>query len=248
MIDGMEDIEKSYENLQEQRKQKEEQIRQEQVVEPKFEEPIMQEQVKNEIVEQQPNEVADIDREYNIIPDINNKFSSQMDEVKVAVLKDASENDKQFVDTVKENLKSAAIEHTEVEKEKAKYAKQTVEYEQEKLATKQTKNANEQAEDIWDNKQKRRKFHYDGVKPIMEFVGIKEPMNLFMLYGLTIVLLPFFLMAKLWRGTIGALIAGAEDTDRPKAVKGFLWTLLGLIAVLAIALLIYFFLKWQNLI
>ena len=82
----------------------------------------------------------------------------------------------------------------------------------------------------------------------MRFVGIEEPLNLFLLYLLTLVLCPFFLLSKLLKGTVGALIAGACDEDRPKAVKGFLWTLIAIIAVMAIAAVVYLFLTWQGLI
>jgi len=109
-------------------------------------------------------------------------------------------------------------------------------------------NEQKQAEDKWTNKQKQREFHYAGVRPIMEFVGIKTPMNIALLYFLTMFLLPFFLFAKLWKGTIGALIVGAEDSDRPKAVRGFLYTLLAVIAVGTIALVAYLVLGWLNII
>jgi len=44
------------------------------------------------------------------------------------------------------------------------------------------------------------------------------------------------------------LIAGASDGDRPKMVRGFLWTMLGLAVVGIIAGVIFLFLKWQNII
>lgn len=175
-------------------------------------------------------------------------FVSRMDIVKQQVLQDASESDQSFVETIKENVKQAAVVHTEVEKEKASLEKQSVQYEQEKLSTKQKRNINVSREDRWANREKRREYHYNGVKPIMEFVGIKTPMNLFLLYFLTLILIWFFLLSKLLRGTIGALIAGAEDANRPKAVKGLLWTLIGAIAVGALLCVVYLFLKWQNLI
>lgn len=64
-------------------------------------------------------------------------FVSRMDIVKQQVLQDASESDQSFVETIKENVKQAAVVHTEVEKEKASLEKQSVQYEQEKLSTKQ---------------------------------------------------------------------------------------------------------------
>lgn len=179
---------------------------------------------------------------------INSEFSKRMDDVKVRVLENASNEDEKFVKTVKENLKDAAVKHTEVEQKKAEFVKQKVQFEQEKLETKQKENVHQQQEDKWANRQKRRQYHYDGVKPIMQFVGIETPMNLFLLYFLTVILVWFYLLNKLFKGTIGALIAGASDADRPKAVKGFLWTLLALFTVIVLAILVYMFLVWQGII
>lgn len=177
-----------------------------------------------------------------------NSFTGKMDEVKLKILQDASAEDEKFVRTIKENVKNAAVANTEVEKEREEFARQSVQYEREKLSTKQQRNEIEAAEDKWANKEKRREFHYNGVKPIMEFVGIQKPMNLFLLYFLSFILVWFFLLSKLWRGTIGALIAGAEDANRPKTVKGFLWTLLAIIAVGIVSALVYLFLKWQGIV
>ena len=177
-----------------------------------------------------------------------NSFTNRMDDVKLKILQDASASDEKFVKTIKDNVKEAAVVNTEVEREREAFAKQSVQYEREKPSTKQQKNTIEATEDKWANREKRREFHYNGVKPIMEFVGISKPMNLALLYFLSFILVWFFLLSKLWRGTIGALIAGAEDANRPRTVKGFLWTLLGLIAVCVLAALVYLFLKWQGII
>lgn len=177
-----------------------------------------------------------------------NNFTERMDDVKLKILQDASVSDEKFVKTIKDNVKEAAVVNTEVEREREAFAKQSVQYEREKLSTKQQKNTIEATEDKWANREKRREFHYNGVKPIMEFVGISKPMNLLLLYFLTAVLIWFFLLAKLWRGTIGALIAGAEDANRPKTVKGLLWTLLAVVVIGILAGLVYLFLKWQGII
>lgn len=178
----------------------------------------------------------------------NTQFSTAMEQVKLNVLADASAEDEQFVNKVKKTLKSAAVKHTEVEEKRADFEKQKVEFASEVLQTEQQKNEHRAIEDKWANRERKRQYHYNGVKPIMKFVGIEEPLNLFLLYLLTCVLSPFFLVSKLLKGTLGALIAGACDEDRPKAVKGFLWTLIAIIAVLIIAVVIYLFLKWQGLI
>ena len=176
------------------------------------------------------------------------EFGDAMDKVKLNVLAEASAEDEKFVNKVKQTLKSAAVKHTEVEEKKADFEKQKVDFASEVLQTAQQKNEHRAIEDKWANKEHKRQYHYNGVKPIMRFVGIEEPLNLFLLYLLTFVLSPFFLLSKLLKGTIGALISGASDSDRPKAVKGFLWTLIAVIAVMAIAAVVYLFLTWQGLI
>lgn len=194
-------------------------------------------------------EIVKAEQSNNIVeskPVIETQFSKQMDEVKQNVLTDAATTDNTFVDTIKKNVKEAAVTLTEVEKDKAKYQQQEVQYESEKLETKQKKNIQEQNEDAWTDKQKRRQFHFDGVKPIMNFVGITEPMNLGFLYLLAIILTPLFLIAKFVKGTFGTLISGASDGNRGKAAKGFLWTITCIFALLVVVCLVYLFLKWQG--
>jgi hypothetical protein len=175
-------------------------------------------------------------------------FTQAVDEAKISVIKEAATEDDKFVADFKESLKKATMKLAEVEGEKAELERQNIAYHQELLETQQQLNLQKQAEDEWHNKQKRREFHFSGVQAIMDFVGIKSAMNLALLYFLTVFLLPFFLFAKFWKGTIGALIAGAEDSDRPKAVRGFLYTLLGVVAVGIIALVAYLVLGWLNII
>ena len=180
--------------------------------------------------------------------DNRTQFAKKMDDVKEDILKVAANEDQKFVKDVKENVKGAAVSYTQAEKAKADLEKQQVSYQSEKLETAQLQNQNQQKEDAWENKIKRREFAYHGVKPIMLFVGITEPMNIALLVFLTAILLPFYLLSKLFRGTGGALIAGAEDEDRPKLVRGFIWTILGILFVGAVAACIYLFLKWQGIV
>lgn len=173
-------------------------------------------------------------------------FANKMDDVKQNVLEDASENDAMFKNQIKENVKEAAVKLTEVEKEKADYVKKQVGYESTKLETKENQEKHQQKEDKWLNRQKRREFHFNGVKPIMSFVGISEPMNLLFLYFFAVVLLIPFFVSKLFRGTIGVLLAGAEDGNRSKTAKAFIWTVIALAVALLLFVLVYLFLKWQG--
>ena len=174
-------------------------------------------------------------------------FTKKIDETKVAVVEDAAAHDEAFVKKFTDELTKASLELAEVERKKAELEQQNVKYAQELLETQQKLNVHIQNENAWTNKEKRREYHYNGVKPIMEFVGIKTPMNLFILYLLVIVLMVPYLISKLWRGTIGALIAGASDENRSKTAKGFIWTILAVFTLLALLCLVYLFLKWQGL-
>ena len=175
-------------------------------------------------------------------------FTDMVDQAKINVVHEASQSDEKFVGDFKGKLKEATLKLAEVEKSKAELEKQNVEYHSELLKTQQLLNEQQQAQDKWENRQKRRQYHYNGVKDIMLSVGVKEPMNLFFLYLLTIIVLPFFLLGKLIRCTFGNLIAGACNEDRPKAVKGALWTILFVSIALVLALLVILALGWFGVI
>lgn len=175
-------------------------------------------------------------------------FSEVVEGAKINVIKDAAAHDDKFNSDVRKDLTEAVRKSAELEREKQELEKQNVQYASELLATRQELNKQQQASNKWENRQKCREYHYKGVQPIMEFVGIKTPMNLFFLYLLTIVLLPFFLVAKLFRGTFGVMIAGACDEDRSKSAKGALWTMIVILFVGLLALATYLILGWLGII
>lgn len=170
-------------------------------------------------------------------------FQDRMNDVKMQLLDDAQEKE-EFKQKVQTELKEALLKAAQLEKEKQELEKQAIKYRQELLDTKQKENKHTQAEDKWINKQKRRQFHYDGVKDIMIFIGIKQPMNLLLLYFLTLISLPVYLLSKLVKGTIGNLLTGADAEDRSKGVKAFIWTLLAIFLASIIALGVYLSIKW----
>lgn len=174
-------------------------------------------------------------------------FTKALDNAKVDIAKKAYVEDEKYRNQLIGKVKEASIKSVETEKERQSLEKQYVKFHQERLETQQKRNTNEQVIDAWEKRQKGRQYHYDGVKPIMEFVGIKEPMNLILLYILTIILTPLYLAAKLWKGTVGAIISGADDSDRPKAVRGFLWTMIGAVTLGVIALGTYLILRYFHL-
>lgn len=182
----------------------------------------------------------------DIIQKQTSTFEDKMNDVKKDILINASTTDQQFVETIKENVKSTAVTYTEVEQGKANLQKQEQKYQSELLNTKQQKNQHNQVEDKWDNLRKKRQFAYDGVAPIMKFGGIDEPMNLFFLYLFAIFLTPIYIITKFVRCTFGVLLAGACDNSRSKSAKGFLWTLLCVFATIILAVIIYILFKLRN--
>ena len=175
-------------------------------------------------------------------------FSKKMDVVKENVLAEAAVNDEHFVKTVQEEVKEAAKTSAKTETKKEKLKEKQVDTETIKEEREQKKVEHGVNEDKWDNIEKRRKVWYNGVKPIMKFVNIEEPMSIPITVFLTFILIVPFLIDKLWKGTIGALIFGACDENRPKSIKGLCWTILGLTCVLALSAAIYLFLQWQGII
>lgn len=175
-------------------------------------------------------------------------FTEAIDRAKIDTVEEASANDKTFKKEFTDKLKDATLKLAELETEKAELEKQNIEYHQELLQTQQELNEQLQAENQWANKEKRREYHYNGVKSILTFVGITEPMNLVVLYFLTAILVPFYLLNKLIAGTFGTLVAGASDSNRPKAVKGFLFTLLAVACAGLLAVMVYLGLGWLKII
>ncbi|MBQ2894120.1 MAG: hypothetical protein IJE92_01220 [Clostridia bacterium] len=175
-------------------------------------------------------------------------FTDVVDKAKISTITDVAATDKRFVREFTDQITDAALVSAKVEQERQRLEKQAVEYEQELLETKQQLNKLEQQTNKWEKRQKRRQFFYDGVKPIMMFVDIKEPMNILLTLVMTIIIFPFFLVSKFVRGTIGNLLSGATDDTRPKAVKNFLWTILALTVVLVLAFVVFLVLKHYGII
>ena len=179
--------------------------------------------------------------------DFSTAFSQHVDSAKLDVLEEAKHNDAKFVAEFKEKLKDATLKLAEVERSKAEaenakaeLARKNVEYEKELVDTKQKLNAFEQVENKWTNKQRAREYHYNGVKNVMQCIGITEPMCIPLLYVIFPIALVFFFIKCVIQATVGNLLCGAVNSDRPKAMRGFLWTILVFTVLVAVGLGGYF--------
>lgn len=209
----------------------------------------IQAEIDKRKTEQPPAPLAPLEPQQPQLRPVNapTAFTEAVDQAKIATITEVAATDKRFVREFTDNVTDAALESAKVEQEKQKLERQLIEYEQELLETKQQLNKLEQQTTKWEKRQKRRQFFYDGVKPIMMFVDIKEPMNILLTLLFTVILCPFFLLGKLFKGTIGNLLSGATDANRPKAVKNFIWTMLGiLVAVIVIAIIFVVFLVLEH--
>lgn len=161
-------------------------------------------------------------------------FSKTLDAGKVGTLSNAIENDKKFNEDWTKKIKDAAQKAAELEVEKQKLEKQNIEYHQQLLETQQKLNEYKQNEDKWYNKQRKREFAYNGLKPILKSIKADEPLFIPLMYLLTLLVLPFYLLGKLFRASIGNILTGINDKDKKTEVKGLYWTILGFLALVFI--------------
>ena len=167
------------------------------------------------------------------------EFTKVIDDIKIQTVNNAAAEDVKFKQDFKDKLKEATLKLAEFERQKAELEKQNVEFNQELLETQQKLNTYQQEEDKWDNRRKKRQYHYDGVKDIMLCIGIKNPMCIPVMYMLLPIAAVAFLAKALLIATFGNLLCGAVDSDRPKAMRGFLWTVLVFACMIILGVGIY---------
>ena len=163
-----------------------------------------------------------------------NEFKRNIDKGLNAIVQEAYENDADFKQEITEKTKDAAKSYADVEKERAALEQQNLQYHSDLLKTQQELEQYKQADHKWDNQRSRRRFIYDGIKPIMEWIGVYEPMNVLRMAFLTAILILPFIIIK----PITALIVGANPDNRAKQAKAWLWTLLALTLTTAVLLAI----------
>ena len=175
-------------------------------------------------------------------------FSEKMDEAKINIITEASAEDPKFIEALKNEIKEAGLKSAQLEKEKQELEIQNIALQQNYIQTKNELESQKQKENKWENKQKARQYHYDGLKDIMEFIHINNPMWLPLMYILAIIISPIYIAWTVFLCPFGTLIAGTKDNNRPKLVKGAIYTIL-LIALIAVVFfggyaVMHYLLKW----
>ena len=169
----------------------------------------------------------------------NTKFTDVVDEAKIKTLQEASVNDPKFTEDFKNKLKEATLKAAELEKQKQELENRYVELQQNYLKTKQEFESQIQKQNAWANKEKSRQYHYNGLKDIMEFINIKNPMNVVLMYILAIISSPLYLVWTLLINPVWSIVSGKLDKDRPLFIKWAVW-ILALVIMLGLAAAMFY--------
>lgn len=176
------------------------------------------------------------------------EFSKVLDTAKIEIIKSASVEDEKFVDSLKNEIKLAGLKSAQLEKGKQELEISNIALEQNFLKTKDELEQQKQKENKWTNKQKAREYHYNGLKDIMQFVHINNPMCIPLMYIFALLVSPIYLVWTLVLCPIGTLIGGTKDNNRPKIVKGAIYTILCVALVVAVIFagyaVMHFGFKW----
>lgn len=175
-------------------------------------------------------------------------FTNAIDSAKIETIKRASAEDDKFNEDFKAELKQAVLKSAQLEKEKQELEKKNIELQQNYVKTKSELETQIQSVNKWENKRKAREYHYNGLKDIMLFIHINNPMCIPLMYIFAVLVSPIYLVWTLILAPLGTLIAGTKDQERPKLVKGAIYTILCVALVLVLVLLFYacghFWFKW----
>lgn len=166
-------------------------------------------------------------------------FSKAVDFAKTDIVKDATINDDKFVKDVTKELKDAFLKSAQLENEKQELEKKNIELNQAYIQTQQELEEQKQSVNKWENKQKSREYHFNGLKDIMAFVHINNPMCIPLMYIFAVLVSPIYLIWTLILCPLGTFIAGTKDADRPRVVKGAIYTIMCIALIVFIGFLMY---------
>lgn len=153
----------------------------------------------------------------------------------------STSNDKNFVAELSEQNKDVLKESINLEKERLALKNKEIELEKEKLETEKEKNSNERLKERFGSKLDAQEYHYKSLKPILETVGVKNPMNVVLMWIIAVAscIIPIYPLKLLFCATFGNLIAGASNENRKGFAKGCLWTAVAILGIAFIAIIIF---------
>lgn len=153
----------------------------------------------------------------------------------------ATSEDKDFVGELSDKNKDVLKASIDLEREKVEAEKQRILLEQEQIANEKEKNLNERLKGKFGAKLDAQEYYYKSLKPILETVGVKNPMNVVLMWIIAIgaIIIPIYPLKLLFCATFGNLLAGASSENRKGFAKGCMWTAIAILGMSLTALLVF---------
>ena len=154
----------------------------------------------------------------------------------------ATSNDKDFVGELSDKNKDVLKASIDLEREKVEAEKQKILLEQAKIEKEKEANLNERLKGRFGSKLDAQEYHYKSLKPILETVGMKTPMNVIWMWIIAVfvtVVIPIYPIKLLCCATFGNLLAGASAENRKGFAKGCMWTAIAILGIALTALIVF---------
>jgi hypothetical protein len=153
----------------------------------------------------------------------------------------ATSSDKDFVGELSEKNKDVLKSSIDLEREKVEAEKQRILLEQEKIAKEKEENLNERLKGKFGAKLDAQEYYYKSLQPILETVGVKKPMNVWLMWIIAVmsIVIPIYPTKLLFCATFGNLLAGASSENRKGFAKGCMWTAIAILGISMTALLVF---------
>ena len=153
----------------------------------------------------------------------------------------ATAKDKTFIEELSDKNKDVLKSSIDLEREKVEAEKLQIKLEQEKIATEKEKSLNERLKGKFGSKLDEQEYHFKSLKPILETFGIKQAMNIYVMWTISIIgcITLIYPIKLLFCAIFGNLIAGASSENRKGFAKGCLWTAISILGIALTTLIIF---------
>lgn len=170
----------------------------------------------------------------------NSEFTTALENAKIEAAKQVTVDGSDTAKQVKKVIADAVIDSTKLEQERVSVESDKIALQKDLLSTRKIQERYVKRQAKYEHLTQKRNYHYDGLKSILNRVGIIEPTNIYLMYFISIIILPFALLGMLFKGTIGNMLSGLNPEERAKRVKAFLITFLAvLIVVIAVGVILW---------
>lgn len=174
-------------------------------------------------------EVTEIERAHKY----GSNFTEALEQAKVNVAKQVTVEGSDTAEKVKDVIADTVVASTKLEQKRVDIESDKIELQKDLLSTRKMQERYAKRQAKYEHLRQKRTYHFEGLKTILTRVGISEPTNIYLMYFIAVVILPFALLGMLFKGTIGNLLSGLNPDERAKRVKAFLITFSALIIVAA---------------